>query len=912
MEKVMDLSGIWQAQAEDAGDFQVKLPGTLDTNKIGHEDEKDLTTRLTRLYTYEGTVRYFKSLTLPEVKNEKLFIRIERSRELSLKIEDHIIKPFLHGSLSTPWLFDVTRYASKKVMISIIVDNYFTSWPRSSIINSSAATDETQTNWNGIIGDFAIYKLPERWIESIRVYPTLETVDIRGTICGLDKHDIKEGNFLVYIEGMCLEESPVSFPLELYTPDEDKMDSHLDLHGKSLSILITNIRLSPNILRWDEGEGNLNTINVSLIKVNVTENLILDQKSTAFGVRTFGVDEGLRLTLNGRRFFLRGEANCCVFPETGHPPMDEAGWEKVLSVFATYGVNCMRFHSWCPPEAAFDAADKLGMMMQPELSQWNFKDAFGDEKARKYYKRELFAILKMLANHPSFVMLTFGNELQYTRDGYEFAKHLLDEARTYDPTRLYANASNYHYGEEGVDPGSDFYTAMGYHKDMLRATSSPMTGHLNDEYPSSCHTYDVAVSKVHGDHKSVFGFEVGQYEILPDFSEISMFRGVTRAKNLEILKKRVEDLGLSRVWENFVASSGELARICYKEEIEAVLRTQGMSGVSLLGLQDFPGQGTAIVGMLNSHLVAKPFGFAKSGNFNSFFGPIVPLLYLKKYTYFGGEILQTEFKLAHYGKKSFSCEAKWMLKAGEKIVSSGSKGKQNYIPGRLIDIGKLEIELPKVDKACRMNLYIDVGQYENTYPVWVYSNEEYICPKDVIIADSLDEGLLETITSGKTCFLEPKPTAENFPHSIQGTFTTNFWSVGTFPDQPGGMGLLIDENHPALKEFPTEFYSNYQWWIMAHGRPMILPRHIKPVITVPDCFSRLRHMGLLFEATFGKGHIMVSSMGLLDKQDYPECRGLLKSLLHYLGNRGKISVSQETNRQCIQKEELLEIIKVRA
>ena len=100
------------------------------------------------------------------------------------------------------------------------------------------------------------------------------------------------------------------------------------------------------------------------------------KKQLKFGKSEFYKNDNTRLNINYRVLFLRGEANCCVFPETGHPPMTEIEWKEILQKYMDYGVNCMRFHSWCPPEAAFNAADQLGLFMQPELSHWNFKDAF--------------------------------------------------------------------------------------------------------------------------------------------------------------------------------------------------------------------------------------------------------------------------------------------------------------------------------------------------------------------------------------------------------------------------------------------------------------------------------------------------------------------------------------------------------
>lgn len=911
MKKIIELSGVWNGEAEGLGIFQARLPGTLDTNGIGIADEKKLTTRLTRLHKYEGKVRYSRNIRMPEAEDCRLFLRVERTRELTMEVDGRIQTAFEEGTLSTPWLYEMTEYAGKNVNIAFTVDNSYTTWPRDSIIGASAATDETQTNWNGILGDFAIYEEKKLFFKDLRVYPACKKkkdkkvwgeVEVYCEVDGLEYEEEEKEKLYISLESEVLNQKKILIPLEKYRKEENK-------------IQIKNIALSPECCLWDEGEGNLNRLYINIRKSDYLEGKnretqILAETTVMFGVRFFSVDNGLRLTLNGRRFFLRGEANCCVFPEEGHPPLTEEEWTKILNIYSSYGVNCIRFHSWCPPDAAFWAADKAGMMMQPELSQWNFKDAFGDEKSREYYKKELYMILKHLANHPSFVMLTFGNELQYTEEGYIFAEHLLDEARNYDSTRLYANSSNYHYGEEGCDTGSDFYTAMAYYKDMLRATSSPMIGHLNHEYPSACHTYDETVRKVQETGKPVFGFEVGQYEVLPEFSEIEDFRGVTRAVNLEIIKENAKSRDMIPDWNRCVEATGELANLCYREEVEAVLRTEGMSGLSLLGLQDFPGQGTALVGMLNSHLEPKPYAFAQPVRFRTFFSETVPLLYLKKYTYTSGEVLRVPFKLAHYGKKSLSCTCRWQLTEKGKILEAGKFPYATYSPGALLNVGEVKLQLPESIKARKMELSIYVGEYRNTYPLWVYSEKEPVCPEEVLISDSLTLPLLDMIEAGKTVYLEPEPKQENFPDSIGGQFTTDFWSVGTFPEQEGAMGMVIDESHPALSEFPTEFYCNYQWWPMSGGRPMILPKHIRPIVTVPDSYSRLKHMGLLFEASLGKGKVMVSSMGLLEKQKYPECRGLLSSLMNYLG-REINEESAEKGGQYITREELQKIIRVR-
>ena len=253
-------------------------------------------------------------------------------------------------------------------------------------------------------------------------------------------------------------------------------------------VIFENLSLKETVQRWDLEEGNLYSLSVSMDEG--------EEKKVTFGVRDFK-DEGMgRLAINGRVIFLRSEANCAEFPETGHPPMTVDAWLEILERYRSYGVNCVRFHSHCPPEAAFSAADRIGMLMQPELSHWNPKDAFESEKSYQYYKAELVQILKLLANHPSFVMMTFGNELHATGKGHKRMRKLLQLARKIDPTRLYADASNGHYGMEGCEAENDFYTSSNYYEQELRGTYAEMKGYMNHAYPNACRNYDAAMREL--------------------------------------------------------------------------------------------------------------------------------------------------------------------------------------------------------------------------------------------------------------------------------------------------------------------------------------------------------------------------------------------------------------------------------
>lgn len=359
------------------------------------------------------------------------------------------------------------------------------------------------------------------------------------------------------------------------------------------------LRLKGNVKRWDLEEGNLYELSVSMTHG--------ETKEVVFGVRDFGDDGRGRLAVNGRTIFLRSETNCAVFPETGYPPLEVEAWKDILERYRSYGVNCVRFHSHCPPEAAFTAADQIGMLMQPELSHWNPRNAFASEESFRYYRTELVQVLCTLANHPSFVMLSFGNELHAGEKGHERMRALLQLAQETDATWLYTDASNGHYGAVGCEEKSGFYTAANFYDRMLRGASANRQGHINNRYPDARSNYDASMKQLRREYaKPVFSFEVGQFEMLPDFGELETFKGISDPGNLRLIRERVKEQGLDQVWGKYVEATGELSRIGYREEVEAAMRTKELSGISLLGLQNFPGQGTALVGMLDSHLQPKP------------------------------------------------------------------------------------------------------------------------------------------------------------------------------------------------------------------------------------------------------------------------------------------------------------------
>lgn len=920
-----DLSGVWTVDIGDGKKNELKLPGTLDESGIGHDDlganqwhpdaelgnaednfdaDAPIATRFTRKHTFEGEAVISKKISFQSTPGKRYFVEAERARCLRLLLDGREVPHFVEPSISTPQVFEVTGLLEKENELTFLSDNSYPGLPHDAIVYSSAATDETQTNWNGILGYFRIRQEEAVFLHNIRVYPVGNKITVCVEISAAVPY---RGRLVVTSEALANNLSARQVVKEINIPT-----------GMS-EIVFADLELSPKAKRWDEGEGNLYELTAVLEKYDNTT------KTVTFGIRDFGDDGTGRLALNGRRIFLRSEANCAVFPETGHPPMTVEEWTNVLLRYQSYGVNCVRFHSHCPPEAAFTAADRLGMLMQPELSHWNPKDAFESEESFSYYQTELRQIFHLLANHPSFVMITFGNELHASELGHERMNALLRMAREIDHTRMIANGSNVHYGEIGSDVASDFYTTQRFYQEDVRGTFANMEGYINHQYPNAKTNFDDTMCSIRKEFKKpVFSFEVGQYEILPDFDELQDFRGVSEPANLKLIQKRVEERGLKENWKKYVEATGELSLIGYREEIEAAMRTRELSGISLLGLQDFPGQGTALVGMLNSHLQPKPSAFARPERFRGFFREQLPLVLLEKYTYENTEILEANVQVANFGKNELKGVLRYELRSEDDVVAAGKayaaddalpfdrsdstcNGQNDFNEtvcpvGQLTNAGRIKINLGEVRKPARFDLRVWIGEAENSYPIWVYpkiqnclsytdnyeasdtENTVEVVAKKVAFYETehFDDRAKEVLKQGGTVYLKPPSTKEALPFSIQAQFTTDFWSVGTFAGQEGAMGQLIDDKHPLFRAFPTEFHTNWQWWPMAVQRAVILPEQFDTIIAEMDSYAFLRPMAQLLECRCLKGKLFFSSLGLQNLQQYPECRAFLHAIYCYL------------------------------
>ncbi|HEX5790773.1 MAG TPA: hypothetical protein VFY13_06445, partial [Luteolibacter sp.] len=517
----------------------------------------------------------------------------------------------------------------------------------------------------------------------------------------------------------------------------------------------------------------------------------------------------------------------------------------------------------------------------------------------EYAIRESEAILREYGNQPSLVMYALGNELGRRPGMYEVVSHL----QAFDPRHLYAQGSNNKHWDPSYAEGDDFWVAMGVADE--RGNRLPLRGayygheayrgHIDHQAPSTMVDYAASIS---GIPVPMVVHENAEFEVFPDFHEIPLFTGVTRGWNYEIFRERLEKAGMLDQAGDFMRASGALAAICKREDIESALRTPDLGGYQLLDIQDFAGQGTALVGLLDVFM--NPKGIISPEEHRRYCSPTVPLLRIKRYVWTNDESLRGRVQVAHYGPHDIvdAVVRWWLVDVAGKELAAGRCEPVTLKQGMLNEVDVLSTPLASVESPQKLTLVlrIDGTKWQNDYPLWVYPKAvDTTVPEGVMVGRSLRGEKIRThLALGGSVLLLPKPGDR--VHGVAGSFQAGFWSPmflqsarkNGLPDPPVTLGILCDPKHPALARFPTEFHSNWQWWYLTtQARPIILddaPKDFRPLVQVIDSIGRMHKLGLMFETRVGNGRLFVCAADLMGHQDRPEVRQMLHSLLHYVGS----------------------------
>lgn len=898
---VLDLSGTWRF-ALDPGDAGVReewwrrplperitLPGSLQAQ--GYGDDVTLGTKWTGLIRerewykdpkyaryqppdglrfpfwlqpekhYVGAAWYQREVTIPEAwAGKRVVLSLERVHWGSTVWFDDVMVGS-DDSLAVPHEYDLTPYVSPGVhTITLRIDNRLLVDVGE---NAHSVSDHTQTNWNGAVGALVLRAHDPVWIDDVQVYP-----DVAARCITVRLH-IGNGTGRTWQGEVHLTARSYNTPAP-HAPEPLRVPCTVAGERTELELVYD---LGPGAQLWDEFNPALYrlTVAVTVMSDGVT---LRDARDVTFGLREFTV-QGTQFAINGRKTFLRGTLECAIFPRTGYPPTDVASWRRILRIAKAHGLNHIRFHSWCPPEAAFVAADEEGVYYQVECGLWAW---FGHGNGvEEWLEREAERIVRAYGNHPSFVMMAHGNEPHGDYRG--FLTEWVKQWKAKDPRRLYTTAAGW-----PVVPESDYHSTP---EPRIQRWGEELRSRINAQPPATTADYSDWVRR---HDRPIVSHEIGQWCAYPNFAEIEKYTGFLKARNFELFRESLAAHHMGDQADDFLMASGKLQTICYKEDIESALRTPGFGGFQLLDLHDFPGQGTALVGVLDAFW--EPKGYVTAAEYRRFCNSTVLLARLERRVFTESQPFRAALEIAHFASAPLTdAFVVWrLLDEHGKCVRQGRIGPVDIPIGNGIRLGEVSFAWTGLPAArrYRFEAYLEDYGAVNDWDVWLFPDSVPLAvPPGVAVVRTYDQALAR-LAAGERVLLLIDPSQVRTEAQIG--FSPVFWNtVWTNGQAPHTLGILCDPGHPALRAFPTEFHTNLHWWELLHGAAAMvleeMPPALRPIVQPIDTWFRNLRLGLLFEAKVGKGKIMVCSMNLSDRlNERPVARQLRYSLLQYMAS----------------------------
>ncbi|SHM85431.1 Glycosyl hydrolases family 2, TIM barrel domain [Anaerosporobacter mobilis DSM 15930] len=941
-DKVGIEKALYQASLQDT----IELPSTTALSKKGEINLNREEGCLTQVYPFEGFAWFSKEVTISSADlGKKMVLFLERTRLTKVWIDGIYVGE--GDSLSTPHTYDLTEFIEKETFtLTVLVSN--TDYPTK---GGHLTSPDTQTNWNGITGRLELQVYNQIYVRKVQVFSEVETKAFRlHTTIENETNTIAKSTFHIKA-------------VEKYLDENDSIQSGNQVSEVSYSI---NVNPGENVvdLTYIIGEDAKLWSEFSPVcyELEITDVDNQEVMTVFTGLRKFS-SEGYHFTINGTKTFLRGKHDGLIFPLTGAAPTTVKEWIRVLKISKSYGINHYRYHTCCPPEAAFTAADLLGIYMQPELPFWGTltDESYENhnEEEQQYLIREGERMLDNYGNHASYVMMSLGNELWGSK---EKMGEIIRNYKRRDPRPLYTQGSNNFQHAPVIIPEDDFFSGVRFSKTRLFRGSYGMCdaplGHVQMTMPGTCKDYDdVILPKETEDSKTgsakktieiqygtgtktvemneegeelvshipVVSHEIGQYAMYPNFKEMDKYTGVLKAENFGIFRERLEEKGLGDLANQYFEATGKLAVACYKEELEAAFASGNLAGFQLLDLQDFSGQGTALVGILDAFMDSK--GMVTAKEWRSYCNDEVVLARIPTYIYQAREMVTFDIKLSYFKDEAFTAdEIIWEVHTEDQVIEKGAIKVDNKVSG-LADLGTVMFTMPTVKTITKMKLHLfsEGTSIDKDYDLWCYpaiSNpvltredlEKDSCierdGKKVWITRDFDRASTLLEEGANVLYLPNKVTK-----SIEGFYCSDFWCYPMFrsisewmkkPEPVGTMGLLNNQEHDALKQFPCEFYSTPQWYhIVSHADMAILDEtnaQYRPIVQMIDNIERNHKLGLLFEANVKNGNLMVCTSRLYEIYDHIEVQHFAESVVNYM-----LSDSFAPTKE-LQLDELKEIL----
>ena len=836
---------------------------------------------------YVGKAWYKKTITLPDSADLPMYaLYLERPHITTQVWVNGEKVDRMQKSLSVPHVFYLYGMLNPgENTIAICVDND----PETVKVgqDSHSITDQTQGDWNGIVGKMELR--PFNALDYVAVYPDIDNRRANVHVEMLDCKPGKKATLTLKATAFNTDKTHAvsSKPVQITLSDDKVVSSDVALD------------MGDGMLLWDEFHPQLYRLEVCL----TTADGRTYTKETVFGMRKIEIRDKM-FYVNGRQIQLRGTVENCNFPNTGYPPMDVDSWLRVFNRCKAYGLNHVRFHSYCPPEAAFLAADMVGMYIQPEGPSWpNHGVKLGrGEPIDTYLMDESLAIVDEYGNHPSFTFFAFGNEP--AGNWVKWSTDHVAQMKQHDPRHLYCGFSV--GGGWAWQPGSEYAVkagARGLNEWSKRAPESIVNFEKNITTYNGKDMPNTPITMPFVSH------ETGQWCAFPNFDEIPKYTGVNKAKNFEIFRDLLRDNGMESRAHDFMMASGKLQAICYKAEIERTMRTPRYAGFQLLALNDYSGQGTALVGLTDVFFDDK--GYMTSEEFREFCSPIVPLAKMPKFTYKSDETFVADVELNQFSDADMkNAKIHWSLTPAPKTqgdimllnqpapLAEGDFDARDFPVGGNIPIGRISVPLSEVEEASKYTLSVSIPGTEvrNHWDIWVYPTQlttkvkyekKSWIPKGIYVTDSLDAKAIKTLNKGGKVLICAGGKVTYGKEVVQ-QFTPVFWNTSWFKMRPPHTtGILVDNAHPIFDLFPTDYHSDLQWWELVNRAQVMqfsdFPADFQPLVQSIDTWFVSRKIGMLFEAKVGKGKLVMTTMDITNNLDKRiVARQMRESILSYM------------------------------
>ena len=887
-QKSISLAGNWQFKADsltigEKEHWELKplaqtiyLPGSTDQIKLGnfqplfksalgqtppadYPENADYG-MLTRTHKYIGVAWYRKDFVVTKTNGKVFFIDLERVMWRSKLWVDGKPAGGPIDFLSSPHHHFLGRLLPGRHTVTIMIDNRQV-YPIGTLAHSYCP--HMQTEWNGIVGNIRLTEKPLLGLSTVKVFPSFVNKEIR-----------------------------ISFEVDNQLPDVQPAMARFIVKEKKNGKIIADestavdiatgmsaqqktIQLKNTPLPWSEFTPDLYELTTV-----VTYKDQSDKINTSFGFRDIGV-AGKHFTINGKKLLYRNSHEGMFFGKTGYPAMDTVYWMKLFKVYKSHGFNAVRFHSACPPDAAFAAADALGIYLQVEffwMDGWmGYKDLIGgsNDTLNQFVRNELHEALTVYGNHPSMMLVAIGNELggDFDTMGKWIAAEKKEDDRHFYAAGIAHNITTaddfVEYGGKGdaiIKPGTDWdYT---------------------DNYmvPSK-HNYDKAFRRK---DLPEFTHELGQYIVHPLWSEIAKYTGPVQPLNMLYFKSKAYQNGIGNRDAQFQKASGNLNRILFKAEVEATLRTPESAGYGLLSMVDYPGQGEAYIGWVDPFYQNK--NFITPQQFKMYGNHTVPLIRIKKMVWEEGDTLQAAVEVVNYGAAGISnAVLKFILKDGDKIIVQKKLAAKDIPQGGITSIGNITQLLGAGDHGKQLTILVSIEGtgYANSWDIWVFpKNKLTPPPKNVLITASITAALTALKKGDKVILLASK--LGPLKDKTYAAFAPVFWSATWFEGQETEViGAVIQDHHGAMKAFPTKTVTDWQWLdVCKDGRGFILndlPKNYIPIVEPVDDYHFGNKLGSIFELkTTTGGRLLVCGYNITDELTTRiAARQLRNSLLAY-------------------------------